>query len=225
MATIDTTTYGRNITQTTARTGATDGAGRTSGTQVVGLTPTASALVIKSAPGDPAATRAALRESLSGLFDVLHRRGSRDSAAALDKALNALGSLADKAAASGKAIEIRLGSLYERAESEGGRLDLLAGFVIEAKIAGGDGSPTLLDLNGETAVHDADSVADGLVSGRYRRTVEAPQLSADAKKAQEAAETALKRLRETQDALSAFRSGDGTGLRGLIDRLQSSTYA
>eukprot|EP01026_Neomeris_dumetosa_P042728 TRINITY_DN35668_c0_g1_i2.p2 TRINITY_DN35668_c0_g1~~TRINITY_DN35668_c0_g1_i2.p2 ORF type:complete len:146 (-),score=21.54 TRINITY_DN35668_c0_g1_i2:225-632(-) len=131
MATIDTSTYGRSITQTTTRSGSTAGpaagATQTKGSQIVGLTPTASAITIKAAQGDPAATRAALRESLSGLFDVLHRRGSRDSAAALEKALNALGSLADKAAASGEAIEIRLGRLYERAESEGGRVDLLAG--------------------------------------------------------------------------------------------------
>lgn len=170
---------------------------------------------------DRASITAALRERLDQVFSVFNRDpGSRG--ATVDRAVTSLEPIIEQARAGDvTAFQIRLGSLESRLTGGGefAQVGALREFILDVglirfgRVAPADVS--VITLTGGRVSLSADEIEAGLVSSQFARVVAVPP-EGGAPAALTEARAALDRVRQTRDAVDAFR----TALREQPDQLR-----
>lgn len=173
---------------------------------------------------DADAVQEKLREGLTGLFKVFYKSGGLEEA--VDRALDGLSSVVDKAAENGgDALQIGLASV-ERFFGGGSGIRQFAvevGIVQDGEVKAADLG--IVDLSGEKIDLSTDQRQRGIANSVFQLG-EQPQddtASAASKARQEALTGALDRLNQVQDALAAYRAGDSSGIQRLEQLLRGDS--
>jgi len=165
-----------------------------------------------------------LRHALQTVFRAVQKPDEADAAA--ERALQAAAEALDRASAAGdRLVQIRVVGI-DVAYTEGGAGDEAAyasyrQLGVEIGVARGGTvraeDTAVVGLDGRSFGLNAEQTRTGLSSGHYRRVeTGGTSLSTAARERLEAAQAGLARVKATQDALKAYRSGDIDPLKKLL---------
>jgi len=165
-----------------------------------------------------------LRHALRTVFEAVQKPD--EAAEAAERALQAAAEALDNAAGSeGFLVQIRIvgvdvafsdqGAGDEAAYASYRRLGVEIGVARDGSVRAEDTS--VVGLDGRSFGLTAEQTRTGLSTGHYRLVeTGGSSLSTAARERLEAAQTGLARVKATQDALRAFRSGDSDPLKKLL---------